>query len=290
MLIIIPVTVVVNNFFRKGVIQIKIKIGNTIIGDGTVKICMPVSAQNMDELAEELDYVAASACDIVEVRYDYWNESKLGVQYPEALLYKIERTLIERTIQPLAESANENNSGKRLLLFTYRTGFEGGLGSNEDDEYNTINTKAIRSGHIDIIDIEFTKEPGLIGALIEQAHKYNVKVIVSKHFFNQKLSRYEILETLLKMQDTNADIIKLAVSVYDDAGAQDVILAAKEMYEKYAKKPFVTIGMGEHGKVTRYIEPFYGSSITYAKGPRATAPGQLDISELRTCSNASNAV
>ena len=241
--------------------MIRVKLAGTIIGDGKVKICIPISAQNDAELAEELEYIAASPCDIAEVRFDYW-QGKAGPSH-EGILENVKRKL-----------------GKTPLLFTYRTSIEGGLGTNSRDDYYSINAASIRSGHIDLIDIEFAKEPELVVALIEMARKSDIKVIVSKHFFGKSLSKDEIIETLCKMQNKDADIIKLAVSVYDDKGARDVISAAKEMYEKYAKIPLVTIGMGEHGKVTRRIEPFYGSAITYARGIRATAPGQLDWRQL----------
>jgi len=241
----------------------QVKIGNTIIGDGTVKICMPISALSKDAFEEELDHVAESPCDIVEIRYDYRSDRPFDLEYLQALVYEAKQKL-----------------SQKCLLFTYRTLAEGGLGSNGDDEYEAIYKKVIQSGHVDIVDIEFTKAPEFVEMLIEQAHKNNIKVIVSKHIFDQGLSKDEIIALLLKMQETSADIVKLAVFADDDASAQDVICAAKEMHEKHAKKPFVTIGMGEHGKITRYIEPFYGSSITYAKGMRATAPGQLDVSEL----------
>jgi 3-dehydroquinate dehydratase-1 len=250
----------------------QIKIKDTIIGDGKVKICVPVSGESLSEFDTELGYASDSPCDIIELRYDYLTDADL------ATISTTESSA--NSISNLLGGSIKNLQGK-LILFTYRTKQEGGFGADDDDEYYKINEKAIASGQIDMIDIEFTKKVELVKRLIALAYENDVKVIVSKHYFKKSLSKDEQIEMLKKMQETGADIVKLAVSVYDEAGAHDVISAAKEMYEKHAKIPFITIGMGEHGKITRHIEPFYGSAITFARGQKATAPGQLSVSELQ---------
>lgn len=241
----------------------RVKIGNIKIGDGDVKICVSISPTNKSELIEELYYATNSGCDIIEFRYDFWCDESYNVIADENSYFK------------------KNLPQSKPLLFTYRTKFEGGSGSDEHDVYEAINTQAILSGNVDIVDIEFTKPPTLIQKLIDKAHEHGVTTLVSKHYFEKNLSETEILEELLKMQETGADIIKLAVAAYDEQDAKNVINAAKEMYEKYAKVPIITIGMGEHGKITRHIKPFYGSSMTYAKGMKATASGQMSVAELR---------
>jgi len=176
-------------------------------------------------------------------------------------------------------SENSDEAKEKLILFTYRTAAEGGQGNDGEELYEEINRGAILSGYIDIIDIEFTKKPELIKRLINVAHKNGVKTIVSKHFFDKSLAKEEIAELLVKIQETGADIAKVAVSVKSAKEAEDVISAAKEMHDKL-KIPFITVGMGEFGEITRHTKPFYGSSITYAKGMRSTAPGQLDVSDI----------
>jgi len=225
-----------------------------------VKICMPISAEKYAGIAEELYYINSKACDIVEWRYDYLKDDEN---------------------KPLADLISEVKSklNNKPLLFTYRTLAEGGFAADDVDNYYGINMSAIRSGRLDIVDIECGKEQKLPEDILAIAHEKDVKVMISKHLFDVALKKDEIIEMLCRMQETGGDIVKLAVSVSDAQGAQDVMGAAKEMFEKYAKVPIVTIGMGEAGKITRYPEPFYGSSITYVRGFRETAPSQLSIEE-----------
>ena len=271
----------------------QIKIKNTIIGDEKVKICVPISARDFSELEAELQYAFESLCDIIELRYDYLAEitcrlceinkqRHLGNVLNE-VNNKQKQFESKKHVNFLNEMSNGNlNNVKRgkLILFTFRTKREGGFGTDDDENYYNINEQAILSGQVDIIDVEFTKDKPLINRLIKLAHENNVKVIISKHYFETSLSKEKQLEMLKKMQETGADIVKLATTVYDEVGAQEVISAAEEMYNKHATVPIITIGMGEFGKITRQIEPFYGSAITYAKGLKATAPGQMSVSEL----------
>ena len=248
----------------------RIKTGDIVIGDGSVKICMPISAGNSAELSEELEYVSGSLCDIAEWRYDYWSEG--GLSDIIAIIGGIKEKL-----------------GKKPLLFTYRTCSEGGLGSDSPGIYREVNMKAIMSGRADIVDLEFEKGQSVFGGIIRSARQNNVKVMVSKHLY-ESVSKSRMIGMLRDMQGAGGDIIKLAVNAEDARGAHDVTEAAREVYEKYADAPIVTIGMGTAGVTTRYIKPFYGSSITFVKGVRGTAPGQLSIEELLACGELSNDV
>jgi 3-dehydroquinate dehydratase-1 len=50
-----------------------------------------------------------------------------------------------------------------------------------------------------------------------------------------------------------------------------------------AGRAVCTIAMGEPGKHTRVIAPFYGSVLTYAsvEGAASAAPGQLPVNKLK---------
>ena len=229
-----------------------------------VKICIPVSAKNREGLSEELEYIRDKDCHIVEWRFDYWEENNKPA--PADLLGRI-----------------KGKSGSKLLLFTYRTKAEGGFASEDETLYYNVNMNAIKSGYVDILDIEFEKRQPLIERLLAAAAENRVKTMLSKHLHEVNINKDELVGILRKMQDIGGDTIKLAVSVSDEKDARELMSAAKEMYEKYAKVPIVTIGMGEAGKITRLTEPFYGSSITFIRGLRETAAGQLSYEELSAC-------
>jgi 3-dehydroquinate dehydratase-1 len=235
----------------------QVKIGGAAIGDGSVKTCMSVAAGSERELFLKLSYAVKSACDIIEWRADYWEE---------------------KGEKPFAEIKRE--LWGKPLIFTYRTRAEGGLGADDASMYQAVNEEAILSGCADAVDIEFEKDKGIVRALTCLARERGVKVIISKHTGKPGATKDEIAEMMLKLFCAGGDIAKLAVCAGCEADAKAVIEAAKSLFGKYPDKPFITVGMGEAGRATRYKKPFYGSSVTYVKGFSETALGQLSIEEL----------
>lgn len=73
------------------------------------------------------------------------------------------------------------------------------------------------------------------------------------------------------------DIAKFAVMVNE----KEDTLKIFEIINKYKNK-VIGIGMGEKGKITRVLNIYYGSILTFAsyKG-KASAPGQIDVEKLR---------
>ena len=235
----------------------EVKIGGTVLGDGSVKICVPVCPRDKLELASELEFAVGSGCDIVEWRGDYWAEKRK---------------------KPFG--AIKKRLGEKPLLFAYRTSKEGGLGTDDDREYYAENKNAIKSKRVDAVDLEFSKPAWVIDGLMALAKRNNVKVMLSRHLTEGFITKDEMTASLILMQNKGCHLTKLALYARDEDHAREIIGAASEMHEKYAKAPFITVGMGEAGKITRYAKPFYGSSMTYAKGLNETAPGQLPVSEL----------
>jgi 3-dehydroquinate dehydratase-1 len=43
----------------------------------------------------------------------------------------------------------------------------------------------------------------------------------------------------------------------------------------------VTLAMGDYGKISRVFGNCFGSDITFAKGIKESAPGQMDIKVIR---------
>ncbi len=71
------------------------------------------------------------------------------------------------------------------LLFTFRTKVEGGELEISKEDYFQINLDAIGTGLIDLVDVELFTGDDLVSSLIEEAHRNNIKVIVSNHDFER---------------------------------------------------------------------------------------------------------
>ena len=59
-----------------------------------------------------------------------------------------------------------------------------------------------------------------------------------------------------------------------------LLWATDEMINKHAKTPIITISMSGLGVVSRIAGEIFGSSITFGSAEVASAPGQIEVSEL----------
>ncbi len=145
----------------------------------------------------------------------------------------------------------------------------------------TGNVEVMKSEIVDLIDVEVFSEEECVKSIIENAHGFGVKVIASSHDFNKTPSSDEIIETLRYMQKLNADIMKIAVMPKSKADVLELLNATLVMKEKYSDRPMITISMGAYGLVTRLVGEVFGSDITFGAVGDVSAPGQIDVSELK---------
>ena len=61
-----------------------------------------------------------------------------------------------------------------------------------------------------------------------------------------------------------------------------LLQATEEMLSQHARKPLITMSMGDLGMVTRICGGFFGSAVTFGSAAQASAPGQLPSEHLRT--------
>ncbi|MBQ3584057.1 MAG: type I 3-dehydroquinate dehydratase, partial [Lachnospiraceae bacterium] len=52
----------------------QIHLKNTVIGEGKPKICIPIVANNMDEVVSQAEKIAELPVDIIELRGDYFDD------------------------------------------------------------------------------------------------------------------------------------------------------------------------------------------------------------------------
>ncbi|MBR3170632.1 MAG: type I 3-dehydroquinate dehydratase [Lachnospiraceae bacterium] len=176
------------------------------------------------------------------------------------------------------------------ILFTLRSEREGGQFAADPEEYLDILRIAISSGCIDLIDIELGTgstaeacEYGISTAqmLAEEAHSFGIRVVMSEHDFSSTPCRADIYTAMERMRDCGADIAKGA---YMPVREEDVdeVLAAGLRAKGELGIPTILISMGEAGQMTRTYGEVFGSAVTFACiDGRASAPGQLEVSEMR---------
>jgi len=167
------------------------------------------------------------------------------------------------------------------LIFTCRIHSEGGLNNLASDQRRFLFTDAIKTGNLDIVDVELCNEADFIQPILATARKFGVRVILSYHNFETTPGEAFILETLLKAQDLGADIAKVAVMPKKYQDVLRLLRATLKAREQDLKIPAITISMGSQGRLSRIAGGLFGSDITFACDNSPSAPGQIPIEELR---------
>ena len=136
------------------------------------------------------------------------------------------------------------------ILFTFRTAKEGGEKAISAEDYKALNMAVAKSGYVDLIDVEaFTGE--------------------------------EIVRRLRMMQDYGADIPKMAVMPRSKQDVLTLLSATLEMSGQFADRPIITMSMAGTGVVSRLTGETFGSALTFGAATKASAPGQINVNELR---------
>ena len=84
------------------------------------------------------------------------------------------------------------------------------------------------------------------------------------------------------MQDFDADLPKIAVMPTCRQDVLTLLSATLEMAETYADRPIITMSMSGTGVISRLTGEFFGSALTFGAATKASAPGQIPVSELET--------
>lgn len=240
-----------------------VTVKNIILGEGRPKICVPLVAEHSDGLRTALAGLENAAFDIVEFRADFFSEAGNTAFIMERL---------RETRQALPDTP---------LLFTFRRAEEGGCCPMPQEGYFSLVQTAIRSGLIDIIDIELFAGEDNVKATVALAKANGVAALLCNHDFDKTPPKEEIIGRLKTMQDWGADICKIAVMPQSAADVAVLLDATQTMFHRYAQQPLITMAMGKLGAVSRLAGETFGSAITFGSAGKPSAPGQIDSNDLR---------
>lgn len=241
-----------------------IQIRNVTIGEGRPKICVPIVGETMADILREAENLSDLPVDVVEWRADWFQN-----------VFDTEKVL-------LAAKTLRSALGETPLLFTFRTAKEGGEKAISPEDYLALNLAVAASGFVDLIDVELFSGDELVKELIREAHSHGIKVIASNHDFHKTPSKEELIHRLRLMQDFDADLPKIAVMPTCRQDVFTLLSATLEMAESYADRPIITMSMSGTGVISRLTGEFFGSALTFGAAAKASAPGQIPVSELET--------
>lgn len=241
-----------------------VSVKNLVLGEGAPKIIVSLMGKDLASVKSEAQAYRDADFDILEWRVDHFAD----IASRNAVLEAVRAI---REIMP-----------QTPLLFTFRSANEGGEQAISTDAYIALNRAAIDSGLVDMIDLELFTGDELVKATVEYAHLNDVKVIMSNHDFHKTPSEEEIVKRLCKMQALGADIPKIALMPQSRSDVLTLLAATLKMQEQYADRPVITMSMSKTGVISRLAGEVFGSAATFGAVKKASAPGQIAVSDLRT--------
>ena len=243
--------------------EIKVAVRKKIIGGPAPLICIPLVADKKNALLDQAATLQPLQPDLVEWRIDNYN----GVEDTADCL---------ATLDALRAAI-----GGTPLIFTCRIEAEGGMQPISQQTRRALIEAAIRSGGVDIVDVELINDGSFIADIRRAAVRHGVKLILSYHDFRKTPDEAFIFDKLKQAQTLGADIAKVAVMPKGYPDVLTLLKATLKARTEAVKIPLATMSMAREGVVTRMAGGLFGSDITFALGPASTAPGQIPIGDLR---------
>lgn len=253
-----------------------VRVGNMELGAGQPKICVPITGKNKEEILSQVKLIKEAAPDLVEWRGDIF-EDIMDMSAAEEVLKEI-HTILEDI----------------PLLFTFRTAKEGGSREISLENYITLNLQMAESDYISLIDVEVymgcdsgQKDMSAADAecsmqpLVRALQKKGKAVIGSHHRFDCTPSKEQMVDVLKHIEEVGADVLKLAVMPLDNEDVELLLQVTNEAVCIRVNHPVVTMSMGALGVKSRICGEIYGSAMTFACVGKASAPGQMEIGDLR---------
>ncbi len=167
------------------------------------------------------------------------------------------------------------------VIYTLRIREEGGAKVVAQDLRRSIIESILRSGLVDIVDVELRNGPAFNDAIAAVARDNGVRLILSFHDFEATPGTNVLLGVIADMARQRADIAKVACmpkAPEDLLRLLEATLTARRMFPTL---PMCTLSMGGLGVATRAAGCLFGSDMTFAVGQAASAPGQIPVGELR---------
>ncbi|WP_249869599.1 type I 3-dehydroquinate dehydratase [Oceanobacillus saliphilus] len=240
-----------------------VKIRDVVIGEGIPKICVPIVGRTLEQLKEEAEFLKSVDYDVLEWRVDFFEHVENVEKVKEALLD------IRQILPDIP------------LIFTFRSAKEGGEKDISTSYYMELNQAIAQTREVDIIDVELFNDEEDVKTLVKAAHEHQVFVIISNHDFEKTPAKNEIISRLQRAQELGGDLPKIAVMPTNTADVLTLLDATRIMNEEYADRPIITMSMAGKGVISRLAGEVFGSALTFGAAKKASAPGQVRVSELR---------
>ncbi|HIP74128.1 MAG TPA: type I 3-dehydroquinate dehydratase [Euryarchaeota archaeon] len=212
-------------------------------------ICVPIVESNIEDAVAAAEE-ALKLADLVEFRADYFTS--------------LEREDVVRMAEYPA-------------IITIRAPWEGGRYSGNPRERIRLYELAIEHNAA-YIDVELKEKMNRHLVSFRDSVGSKTKIIISYHDFS-KTPGYPELSSIVEGELRIGDVGKFATMV----NTKEDILTVLRVTLDFSGR-VIGVGMGEKGKITRVLAPYFGSVLTYSSmNGKTSAPGQMDVLTLKRC-------
>ena len=238
-------------------------------------IPIPVKSANISEIKPILDKSIKKNPNLIELRFDYINNFQ---------------TLSLDFIKELMDIITSNIP----VIFTFRDFSEGGqIKINQKERFKIL--EMLIEAKPDYIDIEINMNKNILYEFINLTSQKGVKIIYSYHNFEKTISFDETIKLIknfgnkliqefsLKPKINQKNIYKV---VFTAQTFEDNIIPLR-LCKKFSNstQKLISFCMGTIGIFSRIMCVTVGSFLTYASLEEKTAPGQINIDEMREIYN-----
>ena len=232
------------------------------LGGETPLICSPLVGRTRERVLAEATIVDAKKPDVIEWRVDYFE----GIADTAAVLDVAHGMRAAAADTP--------------IIFTRRSTREGGepIAIGDEDVVRLYDAVGA-SGLVDFIDFEMSNDPEHVRRVRASTRTHGTRLILSYHNFGYTPGQEFLVQRFLEAERLGADVAKVAVMPRDRADVLTLLDATAQADAK-ARIPLISMSMGPLGSVTRMIGGVFGSSLSFAVGEGASAPGQIQIADL----------
>jgi len=233
-------------------------------GGDTPRICTPLVCRTRERLLAEVASILPKLPDLLEWRVDHFGAIA-------------DTAAVIATLRELRATA-----GGLPIIFTCRAKAEGGhripIGEAQVVElYEAVAETRL----VEFIDFELDNDPGLVRRVRQCTHAHEVRLILSYHNISYTPGHDFMVERFLEAERLGADVAMVQVRPRNRADVLRLLAATAEADTK-AHIPLISMSIGPLGSVSRIVGGLFGSSVSFAVGDKASAPGQVPIGDLVT--------
>ncbi len=235
-----------------------VRVGSREVSGAAPAICVPVASPMRAEVLAQAQAAAAHpGVDIIEWRVDY------DPTYADADAMVALGNDVRRAI------------GGTALLATVRTTGEDGRADLDAAKYCAL-LGSLCAAPIDALDVELTSGQRA-ATLMRRAAARGITTVVSLHDWEGTMSGDDLADALVRMEQSGADIVKIAAMVPDAASAMEFLGVVADYVARPQAKPLIAAPMGPSGAVARLMAIELGAAGTFAALSEVTAPGQMNV-------------